>query len=173
MSTHTEDDAASYVTSYFHQTDKKKKVYVDWVKEITVVRRQFERIMRIVMDYQSEFIYDRSEMQSTPSYEELFNDNTILLIDTLTNLIKIEKELIYERHQQKTMDVHSSSSSSSNSSISDRTSSIYEEVLGTSLSSSSSSNQNLFSFFNTTPTIITTSSSTSAINRPCERKLLL
>lgn len=170
MSTHAEDDVASYVTSHFHQTDKKKKVYVDWVKEITVVRRQFERIMRTVMTYQSEFIYDRSDMQSTPCYEELFNDNTILFTDILTNLIKIEKELIYERHQQKTMAVHSSSSS--NSSISDRTSSIYEEVLGTSLSSSSS-NQNLFSFFNTTPTIITTTSSTSTINRPCERKLLL
>ena len=74
-----------------------KTKYVCWVKEITGVRRQFERMMRIVMDYQTEFIFDRNNMKSNPGYEELFNDNTILLADTLTNLIKIEKELIYER----------------------------------------------------------------------------
>ena len=92
MSTYNADDDDS---STNHIPFKTK--YVDWVKEITVVRRQFERMMRIVMDYQTEFIFDRNNMKSNPGYEELFNDNTILLADTLTNLIKIEKELIYER----------------------------------------------------------------------------
>ena len=89
MSTYNVDDDDS---STNHIPFKTK--YVDWVKEITVVRRQFERMMRIVMDYQTEFIFDRNNMKSNPGYEELFNDNTILLADTLTNLIKIEKELI-------------------------------------------------------------------------------
>ena len=71
-------------------------------KETTVLRRQFETMMRLVTDYQTAFISYPSEITSNPDYKIIFNDNTLNLTETLNNLISIEKELIWYQRQKNT-----------------------------------------------------------------------
>ena len=73
----------------------------DWLEQIHSIHQRFKNVMMIITNFQIKYINDRASMHKTPFFEEVFEDNEILLTNVMQNLMDIEGELVFEKGRKK------------------------------------------------------------------------
>ena len=73
----------------------------DWLEQIHSIHQRFKNVMMIIVKFQTKYMEDHASMHKTPLFEEVFNDNSLLLSNVMKNLMDIEDELAFEKGSKK------------------------------------------------------------------------
>ena len=73
----------------------------DWLEQIRSIHQRFKNVMMIIVKFQIKYMEYRASIDKTTLFEEVFEDNEILLTNVMQNLINIENELAFEKGSKK------------------------------------------------------------------------